>query len=1495
MQIRLLTIAFFLFTFNFGYSQLTSFSKDSTKFFEQSKDWLGSVNKADANKFMKEFELQWYGGKFSDHQRMRVYQTANEMLSQRLKPYPDYKAYLTSLANFFTKEQPEGAFDEWHSSIDQMASGNKKRFTDYLAVCSNLFESNIIYKSSSSTWRADKPNFKFKFENKRPIVIFDEINLICLSKGDSGVIYKTSGVFDPLKNIWRGDGGKVTWSRAALNIEDTYAELGKYKIGLKSTGYSADSAWFISPYFDQPVLGKLADKVLSNRGPDKVVYPRFESYDKRLLIKNIFENVDYNGGFTMEGGNLIGKGTFEELAKVTFKYEGKPFITAESIIFTINVNSISAEKAEAKIMLGEDSIYHPGIAMKYVHDGLIKKKLTLIREGDGTGKSPFFNSFHKIDMIFPVISWRVGDDNINFGKLEGTTENKAFFESENYFSKSRYDQLTGMGVNPLPKIKSYAKKMKTRVFPAIGLASHMGKTLRELAPTLYNLNNLGLIIYDASEGNETVTVKGRMYRWLGARGGRMDYDVLQFVSTPEKGVEYNGTLSLLNFDLSLEGVSRVNISTAQGTQVFPEEGKLTLKRNRSFTFSGVVLAGRAEIYGDEFSFDYDKFRLNLIETNWTRFYVKKKAKHIEDGADPVSALQNQIKGLRGYIDIDQIKNKSGKDTSYNAYPNLVCSKKTYVFYNNKNIHGGAYDSTEFYFEVQPFEMDSLDNFETSGMNFEGRLVSAGIFPDMKETLVVQDDYSLGFIRQAPEEGIGLYENKAKYKNQIRLSNQGLQGSGNIDYLTSHAVSSAITFLPDSLSAIAEIYENIGGPGPPEVPNVTGTNVKVVYVPDQKVLYAASINRVDQLNFYDTLARLKGRLAVRPKGMTGQGLLTIMKKGELLAVNFKFRERKVDADTADFNLLSFDLDSLAFKTSNVNAHVDFDNLKGEFKSNQGESFVEFPDNQYICYMDKFNWYMKNNDLEMEAAKRESNEVKIDTDMDLAGPNFYSIHPKQDSLSFRAPKARFDIRKKKITCTEIEFITVADSRIYPDSSKIIIRRKAKIETLNNSRIVSNFVTKYHEILNATTDINAKNDYKSSGYYQYKDEIGHIQEIFFAKIAPDSAFKSYAKGEIKSSTEFKLSPHFDYYGKVAMFASQKELLFTGLTRISHNCQGITKNWMDFSAPLDPEKIFIPVTDDLRDQDGKPVAAGVIMNTDSISLYPTFLSNKLDEKHKNIMTAQGFLMFDKRKQAYQIGNREKLREESLPGNLVSISVDSCFIRGQGRFDFGVETDQFGITPYGSMVYSPERASVNASTSLVLNFPFNDNALDKMSKDIGSYPDLEALNYASSSFELTLRELCGLEKSENIISDLNIHGEIKKKNFSDELVNTMILADLKFVWNKPTNSFRTIGRIGIANIQKKQVFRYVDGYVEVTKKSTGDYVDIYLKMDDKNYYYFNYKATKKLGIMQSFSTNTEFNETITDTKTDKTKFKGEKGQKDYQFMPSSKTKARAFVRRMEE
>ena len=117
--------------------------------------------------------------------------------------------------------------------------------------------------------------------------------------------------------------------------------------------------------------------------------------------------------------------------------------------------------------------------------------------------------------------------------------------------------------------------------------------------------------------------------------------------------------------------------------------------------------------------------------------------------------------------------------------------------------------------------------------------------------------------------------------------------------------------------------------------------------------------------------------------------------------------------------------MAFKTENVNARVDFTTRKGQFKSHSGESFVVFPDNQYICYMDQFNWYMDNDDLEMESNQRVT--------LTLIPSLTYQVQILFDSsrtrpLNFKSPKARFDIKKKRITCDRVPLLLLLMHKFF-----------------------------------------------------------------------------------------------------------------------------------------------------------------------------------------------------------------------------------------------------------------------------------------------------------------------------------------------------------------------------------------------------------------------------------------------------------------------------------
>ena len=67
------------------------------------------------------------------------------------------------------------------------------------------------------------------------------------------------------------------------------------------------------------------------------------------------------------------------------------------------------------------------------------------------GRSPFFDSYHKLDITVESVQWNTEESRIEFKPIVGkTSEQPAFFESQNYFDKSVMHEIEGYNnVNPL--------------------------------------------------------------------------------------------------------------------------------------------------------------------------------------------------------------------------------------------------------------------------------------------------------------------------------------------------------------------------------------------------------------------------------------------------------------------------------------------------------------------------------------------------------------------------------------------------------------------------------------------------------------------------------------------------------------------------------------------------------------------------------------------------------------------------------------------------------------------------------------------------------------------------------------------------------------------------------------------------------------------------------------------------------------------------------------
>ena len=139
-------------------------------------------------------------------------------------------------------------------------------------------------------------------------------------------------------------------------------------------------------------------------------------------------------------------------------------------------------------------------------------------------------------------------------------------------------------------------------------------------------------------------------------------------------------------------------------------------------------------------------------------------------------------------------NRSGRAES-DQYPYFVSNTNGLVFFNQPEILNGAYDSS-IVFIVSPKKFDDIDSDSTENLIFPGSFNSGGIFPVFEDSLIIMEDQSLGFNHEIPKEGYNLYGTPAKTYETIRLSNNGIRGTGKIDFIHSHLFSDDFIYYSD---------------------------------------------------------------------------------------------------------------------------------------------------------------------------------------------------------------------------------------------------------------------------------------------------------------------------------------------------------------------------------------------------------------------------------------------------------------------------------------------------------------------------------------------------------------------------------------------------------------------------------------------------------------------------------------------------------------------------
>lgn len=1482
MRFLLILTAITALSFDIFSFDKSKFSGDPELFPEELKTYMQNVtdqHEETLNLFLKAWQQD---SLFTRSEQSDIIMLCQKLDDKNGRPYPHFVNLLKCMMAIKNINLSQDNYTQWLNAMFfhlDSKKANTNLLNNLLEFSINLFADNNLNQTASTTWKATSKDFKIVSDNGL-YVDFEKTDLVCYIRTDSLNLFETSGRVDPANSQWKGSGGLVTWERGGYNRSDVFAILKEYTIDLSKSEYTASDVTFTNKnYFEKPLIGILDDKVKHIKEPEDATYPQFFSYTKSFKINNLYKDINYEGGLSMQGAKLVGTGSIENPARLYLFKNDTLVVQASSLYFGFKADRVASERTSIIIKLRQDSIYHPDLFFAFRVDS---RELTLQKTDNYSSMGPYYNSYHNVDMNFDQLTWRLDQDFMRLSAPKGATIGNAYFESVNYFNYDKFLNLQLMDrVHPLISLRSFAKKNGSEVFPLQGYADYLKISITDVRHMVMRMAFNGFVFYDSN--TEMITIKERLHEYIAASVNKIDFDVIGFSSNVEAPME-NAIFNLRNYDLVINGIPRIFVSDSQNVVIYPKNERIILKENRNFQFDGTVEAGLLTFHGSNLFFKYDSFKINLQNVDVVDInYLTGEIDNL--GFPVVGKSASQLKNVTGEVLIDETNNKSGR-VNYPWYPIFKSRETSYVYYSSNQIQNGAYKEGNFYFAVDPFEMDSLDNFNASSMVYQGEFVSSGIFPEIRKEISLQPDNSLGFKHKVPTEGIPVFGGKGTFYNEISLSNSGLRGNGTLDYLTSTTWSDDFLFYPDSMNTKSQRFEIAQQTTTTEYPKVSSLNNTIHWEPYNDVMWSYRTNT--NFTMFNDSTSLAGDLKLEPAGLSGWGRMDL-KNSDLQSDLFTYKSAEIFSDTSDFYLKSLRNEGFTVLTDNVKSHINYNQRKGWFKSNEDYSLVTFPENKYISYIDQFMWDMTQRTLAMGSKSKPELPDYTNEDVEPEGPRFISTDREQDSLSFVSPLAFYDYQNNFINATGVKFIEVADARIYPNEGLVTVQPNYLLKPMENARVRANKISKFHTLHTATINVESRKSYNGFANYDYVDENSDIQQIHFKNIKVDSIGQTIAQGDINEKNEFTLSPVYNYQGKVYLYANDSLLTFDGSTKINHLCEKLQPDWLYFRTRIYPKDIYIPVQEESKNIDRLKIFSGLFVYYDSVHVYPAFLTKRKNYSDRQILTPNGFLHYDKAGELFKIGSKEKINNFSLSENYISLNRNSCMLNGEGNIDLGENLGQLKLKTYGSFKHDIENSRSEFDLVMGLNFYMAPEMVVLMGNEIDSFPDLQAVDLLRSPNKKAMNAWVGEKRAQELQDELNLFGTIK--SLPDELYYTILLNELHLVWDDNTNSYHSVGKIGIASINGIQINKLVDGFFELRIKRSGDMMDLYLQLDRRNYYYFGYTR----GVMQTLSSNRQYVETIMNMKTRDRKSDTETSDTPYTYLISTDRKKDNFFARWQD
>ena len=274
-------------------------------------------------------------------------------------------------------------------------------------------------------------------------------------------------------------------------------------------------------------------------------------------------------------------------------------------------------------------------------------------------------------------------------------------------------------------------------------------------------------------------------------------------------------------------------------------------------------------------------------------------------------------------------------------------------------------------------------------------------------------------------------------------------------------------------------------------------------------------------------------------------------------------------------------------------------------------------------------------------------------------------------------------------------------------------------------------------------------------------------------------------------------------------------------------------------------------------------------------------------MLSAKGYLTYDKAKKNYIIASKQKLEDFEQTGEYLSYNKTRCDIKGEGNIKMGLPVSSaVQMNNYGTVTVDKNNEAV-LQMSLAVNFPFSQQALDLMGVELYEDLNLSPIDLENSAYKQYLKYIYGEEKGEEWFEDLLVTGEWK--SIPKEVASTLFFPSVRLVWDPVKHSYIGTATAQLGYVGNYQINKTIRTKIQLIKTTLTTEIRIYVEANPDHWYFFTYNGA----AMSALSLNETFNSIINDTPR-KDRETETKGGKLYTYRLATPAEKRNFIRNLE-